>query len=263
MTRKIKADKIVIKIGTNAITSKNGMLDIKVMQNIVSQIAKIKNMKSITIITSGAIGAGMQELGIKIRPKDVVGQQVCAAVGQGILMTNYHSMFSKQKMKIAQILITYNDLSNKENYKHLTNSLERLLELGIIPIINENDPVSISEIGPSFGDNDNLSALISCKIKADLLVILTNVDGLYNKDTKDKNAVLIKEVKNIDNKIEAMGSGSSKLGIGGMNTKIKAAITAAKAGTTVIIANGRRNNILLKILNNEDVGTIFHPKRNN
>ena len=259
--RNFKTKRIVIKIGTNVLTDKNGILDSDIIKKIVSQIAEIKKSKDIVIITSGAIGAGMQELGIKERPKDVVGQQVCAAVGQGILMTNYHSIFSRHKLKIAQILITYNDLANKENYRHLANSLERLLELGIIPIINENDPVSISEIGPSFGDNDKMSALIAEKIKADLLVILTNVDGLFDKEPNDKGAVLIKEVKNIDKKIESMGSGSSKLGIGGMRTKIQAAKDATASGTTAIIANGRKDNILNDIVKGEEVGTIFYTKK--
>ena len=260
MPRNLKSKRVVIKIGTSTLTDKNGLLDLGTMENLVLQIAEIKNSRNIVIITSGAIGAGMQELGIKIRPKDVVGQQVCAAVGQGILMTNYHSMFSKHKVKIAQILVTYNDLTNKENYKHLANSLKRLLEFGIIPIINENDPVSISEIGPSFGDNDNLSALIANKIRADLLVILTNVEGLYSKDPKQKGVMLIKEVMNIGKKIESMAAGSSRLGIGGMATKIQAAKKATESGTTVIVANGRKNRILPRILNNEDIGTIFYPK---
>src|SRR3989338_4184660 len=150
--RNFKSERIVIKIGTNTLTDKNGCLEMKSISSLVSQIAKIKNSRGIVVITSGAIGAGMQELEIMERPKDAVGQQVCAAVGQGILMTNYHAMFSRHGIKIAQILITYNDLANKENYRHLANSLERLFQMGIIPIINENDPVSISEIGPSFGD---------------------------------------------------------------------------------------------------------------
>src|SRR3989344_2218752 len=258
MARNFKSKRIVIKIGTNVLTDKNGLLDSNIIKNLVSQIAEIKNSKDVVIITSGAIGAGMQELGIKERPRDVVGQQVCAAVGQGILMTNYYAIFSRHKIKIAQILITYNDLANKENYRHLANSLERFLDLEIIPIINENDPVSISEIGPSFGDNDKRSALIANKIKADLLVILTNVDGLFDKNPNDKNAVLINEVRNIDKKIESAGGGSSNLGIGGMKTKIQAAKDATKEGATVIIANGRRDNVLLDILNGKIIGTIFY-----
>jgi len=261
MARNLKSKRIVIKIGTNVLTDKNGLLDSTIIKNLAFQITEVKKGRDIVIITSGAIGAGMQELGIRERPKDVVGQQVCAAVGQGILMENYHETFSRHKVKIAQILIAYNDLANKENYKYLGNSLERLLELGIIPIINENDPVSISEIGPSFGDNDKMSALIACKIKADLLVILTNVDGLFDKNPDDKGAALVNEVKNIDKKIESMGSGSSSLGIGGMKTKIQAARTATEAGAAVIIANGRKEDILLKIIKGEDAGTVFYPKK--
>lgn len=259
--RKLKSDRIVIKIGTNTLTGKDGLLDLSIIKNLVSQIARIRKNRDITIITSGAIGAGMQELGLKERPKDVIGKQVCAAVGQSILMTNYYSLFSGHKIKIAQILLTYDDLSNKESSKNFANSMEKLFELGVIPIINENDPISINEIGPSFGDNDNLSAMISEKINADLLVVLTNVDGLFNKNPNDKGAVLISEVRSIDKKIEAMGSGSSGLGIGGMRAKILAAKKATKSGAAVIIANGRNNNVLAEILEGKETGTIFYPKK--
>ena len=258
MTRNIKAKTIVVKIGTNVITDSGGMLNLSLMQNLVSQIAKIKNHKKIVVITSGAIGAGMGELKLNSRPTDVTMRQVCAAVGQNILMANYHSMFSKYKIKIAQILLTYKDFSDHKTYKNLHNSLTKMLNLGVIPIINENDPISIDEIGPSFGDNDTLSALIANKIKADLLIILTNVDGLYTKEPNDKQAVLVKEVRNINNKIEAMAGTSSNLGIGGMKTKINAAKIAASKGTATVIANGRTKDILLEIINNQDIGTIFY-----
>ena len=261
--KSLKSKRIVIKIGTNTLTDKNGLLDFRVIRSLVFQIAKIKNNRNIIIITSGAIGAGMQELKLNEKPRDVIGKQVCAAIGQSILMANYHSLFSKYKIKIAQILLTYRDLSDKETYNNLSNSLKKLFELGVIPIINENDPISINEIGPSFGDNDNLSAMIAAKIKADLLVILTNVDGLYNKNPNYKGAVLVKEVKSINKKIEAMSSGSSGLGIGGMRTKVEAAKKATMSGITVIVANGRKEDALTKIVRNESIGTIFYPKRNN
>lgn len=257
--RKIKSGKVVIKIGTNTLTD-NGLLDLKVMQSLVSQISEIKKKRDIIIITSGAIGAGMKELGLKEKPKDIVMKQVCAGIGQNILMANYHSLFGKHNIRIAQILLTYGDLVNRETYKNLKNSLDRMSELGVIPIINENDPISIKEIGPSFGDNDNLSALISSKIKADLLIMLTNVDGLYNKDPGQKGALLIKEVRSITKEIEAMSGKASNLGLGGMKTKIQAAKIATKFGTTVIIANGRRQNALLGIIKGESIGTIFYPK---
>lgn len=259
--RNLKSKRVVIKIGTNTLTNESGFLDIETMKNLVSQIAAIKNKRDIVIITSGAIGAGMRELGLSEKPKDVVMKQVCAGIGQSILMANYYSLFSSHGIKIAQILLTYDDLASKKTYANLRNTLERLLELGAIPIINENDPISINEIGPSFGDNDNLSAMIASKIKADLLVILTNVEGLFDRNPDDKDAVMVKEVSRIDRKIESMGSGSSKLGIGGMNMKISAAKKAIQAGATVIIASGKAQDTLLRIIKNEDVGTIFHAKK--
>lgn len=259
--RSIKAKRIVVKIGTNVITNRNGALDFGLIKRLAAQIAEIKKKgKEVIIITSGAIGAGMKELLLDSRPAEVTMRQVCAAVGQNILMSKYHLFFSRHKIKVAQILLTYESFSSRKTYLNLRNSLNKLLELGVVPVINENDPISIDEIGPSFGDNDNLSALIAGRIKADLLVILTDVDGLFNKDPSGKNAVLIKEIHNIDKVIESISGKSSQLGTGGIQTKIKAAKTATKAGATVVIANGKKKDILLKILNSEDVGTIFYPK---
>ena len=260
--RNIKAKRIVVKIGTNVMTDVNGTLDLDLIKNLVGQVSKIKNSgKEILIITSGAIGAGMKELQLNSRPKDVTMQQVCAAIGQNILMSSYQSMFKKHGIKVAQILLSYDNFLNKKTYYNLQNSLNKLLDLGVVPIINENDPVSIDEIGPSFGDNDILSALIASKMKADLLVILTNVDGLFNKNPNHKNAILIKEVTNINKNIESIGGKPNGLGLGGMKTKIKAAKIATGAGSTVIIANGKKNNVLKKIINKENVGTIFYPKK--
>ena len=256
--RSIKTKRIVIKIGTNVVSDPKGALDLEIMRKLVEQIAKIKNHREIVVVTSGAIGAGMGELKLKSRPTDVTMRQVCAAIGQNILMANYHSMFSKYNIKIAQILLTYRDFSDAKTYKNLHNSLSKMLNLGVIPIINENDPISIDEIGPSFGDNDALSALIATKIKADLLVILTNVNGLFTKEPGSKGAVLVKEVRNINKKIEAMAGTSSNLGIGGMKTKISAAKIATSKGTSTIVANGRAKDVLLRIINNQDVGTIFY-----
>lgn len=259
--RNIKAKRVVVKIGTNVITNTEGMLNPNLLKNLVAQISSIKNKgKDIVIITSGAIGAGMKELKLKEKPKDVTMQQVCASIGQHILMSNYESLFNKHGVKVAQILLTYYDFLHKKTSNYLRNSVNKLLKLGIIPIINENDPISIDEIGPSFGDNDILSALIASKMNADLLVILTNVDGLYNMDPNHKGAILIKEVKTINKKIESIGGKPDGLGLGGMKTKIKAAKIATKAGTTVVIANGKKYKVLIDILNNKQIGTIFYPK---
>jgi len=259
--RNIKAKRIVVKIGTNVMTGINGALDLDLIKNLVQQISKIKKVgKELLIITSGAIGAGMKELSLKSRPKDVTMQQVCAAIGQNILMSNYQSMFKKHGIKVAQILLSYENFLNKKTCHNLQNSLNKLLDLGVIPIINENDPISIDEIGPSFGDNDIMSALIASKIKADLLVILTNVDGLFDKNPSSKKAILIKGVKNIDRNIESLGGRPNGLGLGGMKTKIKAAKIATGEEVTVVIANGRNDNILIDIVNNKEAGTIFYPK---
>ncbi len=266
MSRNIKANRIVVKIGTSTLTDSTGTLDIKAMSDLVAQIANIKNKKKeIIIITSGAIGAGKKELNLKkrIKQNDVITKQSCAAVGQSILMAAYHSLFRRFKIKIAQILLTYDDFSNIKTYTNLSNSINRLLKLGVIPIINENDPISIDEIGASFGDNDLLSALIANKMHADLLVMLTNVDGLFNKNQNNKNPFLIKEVyDNKKIKIDDLADLRDKnhLGIGGIKTKIDAAKLATNSGITVVIANGRASNVLIKVLNNEDIGTIFYPK---
>lgn len=256
--RNIKAKKIVVKIGTNVITNREGNVDLSIIKNLVGQMAEIKSKgKDVILITSGAIGSGMKELHLRKRPKDVIMQQVCASIGQHILMANYQSLFNKSGIKVAQILLTYRDFSNKKTFNYLRNSLNKLLKLGAVPIINENDPISIDEIGPSFGDNDMLAALITSRIGADLLIMLTDVDGLFNAYPNNKSSTLLTEIKNIDKKIASMAGKPNELGIGGMKTKIEAAKIATKAGATVVIANGREKSILTKILNNEDVGTRF------
>jgi len=260
--RNIKAKRIVVKIGTNVITNKDGILDEGVMAKLVQQIAMVKNMgKDVAVITSGAIGAGMKELHINSKPRGVTMQQVCAAIGQNILMSKYCSLFGKHNTKVAQILLSYDTFSNRKTCINLRNSINKLLELKVVPIINENDPISIDEIGPSFGDNDMLSAFVASKIEADLLVMLTNVDGLFDKNPNEKNANLIKEVLNIDKNIERISGKASYLGIGGMRTKVKAAKIATQSGSYAVIANGRLDNVLIRIINNEDIGTIFYPKQ--
>lgn len=262
MKRNINSKKNVIKIGTNVITNEEGALNLNLMRKLIAQIAKIRDKgKDILIITSGAIGAGMQELHLKARPRDVIARQVCAAIGQSILMTSYQSLFNKHNIKVAQILLTYNDFSNRKTYLNLRNSLNNLLKLGVVPIINENDPISINEIGPSFGDNDMLSSMVASEIEADLLIILTNVEGLFDRNPKDRKAKLLREVFEIDKNIEKISGKASHLGLGGMQTKVKAAKMAMQSGAYVIIANGKANNVLLNIIDNKEVGTIFYPKQ--
>ncbi len=255
-------DRIVIKIGTNVLADNSGALNYGIMGRLVDDIAKLKKQnKDILLVTSGAIGSGMAELNIEKRPEDVKMQQACAAVGQSILISKYREFFNKHGIKVAQILLTYKDFSDEKSYLNMINTINTLIKLNTIPIINENDPISINELGPSFGDNDKLSALVASKIKSDILIMLTIVDGLYDKDPKHKDATLVKEVINFDEKIKNLRGSSSTLGVGGISTKIAAAKLATSAGIKTIIANGRRKNIISDITQGKKIGTIFYPQK--
>lgn len=258
--RIINAKRVVIKVGTNVLTLK-GNISEDCIKNLVSQIVKLKKSGiEVLLVTSGAIGFGMSELKLKKRPRDIRMLQACAAIGQSILMSKYTKFFGNYNQKVAQILLTYEAFSTRKTYLNLRNSIATLLKLGVIPIINENDPISIDEIGPSFGDNDKLSALVASKVEADLLLILTTVDGLYDKDPKrHKEARLIKEVDKITNEIIEFAGKSFFLGLGGMKSKVLAAKLATEAGTTVIIANGKIKDVITRVLKGEELGTIFLP----
>ena len=252
--------RIVVKIGTNVLADKKGAISYNIMKNLVKDIIKIKKKHiEILIVTSGAIGAGMSELGIEKRPSDVRMQQTCAAVGQSILISKYREFFNKYGIKVAQILLAYKDFTDKKTEINMGNSINTLLNLGVIPIINENDPVSINELGPSFGDNDNLSAMVACNSKADALIILTNVDGLYDKDPSSKDAKIIHEVRDF-RFIGNIAGASEGLGIGGIKTKIAAAKLAASNGIKTIIANGTKTGVLNDIIGGKKIGTVFHQK---
>jgi len=253
--------RIVIKIGTNLLTEKLCGLRTDFIKDIAKQISELKkNGNEIIIVTSGAIGAGCLELGIK-KSREIEVRQALAAVGQSAVMRAYHDAFSKYKIKVAQILLTYEDFSNRKRYLNLRKSINKLLEMGVIPVINENDPISVDEIGATFGDNDKLSALVASKVNADLLVMLSDIDGLYDKNPKsNKDAKLIRKVTNITKEIEkAAGKSGSSFAIGGMITKIKAAKIAMDSGCNMIICNGKKNGILKKVINNK-AGTLFIAK---
>lgn len=247
---------IIIKIGTNVITDSSGALDLRVMGNIARQVADAKNSdRKIAIVTSGAIGAGMGELKLKSRPDNIAMRQVCAAVGQGILMARYHGIFSRYGMRVAQVLISYDTFANRITLNNMNNNIKKLLELGIIPILNENDVIATEEIGKSFGDNDIMSAKLAATIKADLLIILTDVDGLYDRNPREKGAVLIREASGIDTKCAT--AAKSALGMGGMKSKLVAAKMATDAGVKVVIANGRKKDAVTRLLKGEREGTLF------
>jgi len=259
--------RIVVKAGTNVLTSSNGQLDEQAMAQIASDISALHSQgKQLVLVTSGAIGCGMSLLGLKTRPREVAMQQACAAVGQGALMHAYQQHFSKHGIKIAQVLLTSDDFTEKARYLNLMNALDALLKAGAVPIINENDVVSTCELAHEqkagkpvvFSDNDWLSALVASKMHADLLVLLTDVDGLYDAHPKKGGARLIRTVERITPEMEEAAGKGSALGRGGMRGKLGAAQLATKAGVWVAIANGKKKGILASVLLQEE-GTLFQP----
>ncbi|AQW81582.1 glutamate 5-kinase [Campylobacter pinnipediorum] len=252
------AKKIVIKIGTSTLTNENGSLNESLIKNIVADICKLcDDNKQIIIVTSGAVGAGMGILNISQKPKNINQKQALAAVGQVALMHLYERIFWAYSKNIAQILLTRGDFEDRKRYLNARNVCAALLEKNIIPIINENDTVVADEL--KVGDNDTLSALVTGLIDADLLIILSDIDGLYDKNPNlYKDAKIINLVKNIDENIEKMaGDEGSKFGTGGMKTKIKSAKMTSQIGTNLIIANGKKDNVLLNVLKDSNEGTLF------
>jgi len=237
------------------------------MQKLASQIAAAtKQGDKVVLVTSGAVAAGIAELGIPPKPNDVVFQQAAAATGQGVLMAKYRELFKEHGLKVAQILLTAEDLSNRASYVHTCNVLRMLLKTGVIPIINENDVTSVDELRlkegykVNFSDNDILSVLVASAIGADQIIILSDVDGLFTADPKEQSAQLIKTVEAITPELKGSLNGKSKLGRGGIQSKIKAAEIATSCGIPVVIANSRRENVLLDVLAGKDVGTFFKPQ---
>jgi glutamate 5-kinase len=254
---------IVVKVGTNALTCE-GKLDTDKIGKLVDQIAvATKSGDKIIFVTSGAVAAGIAELGIPVKPNDVVFQQAAAAAGQPVLMAKYRELFKRHGLKVAQILLTAEDLSNRASYVHTTNVLSMLLKSDVVPIINENDVTSVAELRRregykiNFSDNDHLSVLVAGAIGADLTIILSDVNGLYTADPSEPGAELIKTVEQITPELKNSLSGKSKLGRGGIQSKIKAAEIATSCGIPVVIANSDTKNVIVDILAGKDVGTYF------
>ncbi|MDI6783309.1 MAG: glutamate 5-kinase [bacterium] len=255
-------NRIVIKIGTNLLDSADNVFNRDLVDHLADQIEQLHRQgKQILIVTSGAIGAGMRKLGWKERPKLIPDRQALAAVGQSQLMHLYEEIFGKRKLRVAQVLLTESDMNDRKRYLNARTTLLRLLALGVIPIINENDTVAIEEL--KIGDNDTLSARVASKVEADLLVILTDVDGLFDRDPrKSKQAKIIHTVEKITAEVIASAEGAGSIvGTGGMVTKLAAAKIATTSGTTMYIVNGNRPNILLKTVRNENIGTKFLPQK--
>jgi glutamate 5-kinase len=255
--------KIVLKIGTNTLTKPGTIeIDLDFIRNIAKEIADLRAKDiQVVVVTSGAIGMGAGRLGIREKVTDPKRRQACAAIGQPLLMQAYNNAFLKFNLIVAQVLLTSDVLGKKITYINLRNAIDELLTLKTIPILNENDSVSTEEIGSAFGDNDKLSALVASKIDADLLVMLTDIDAFYDKDpNKFKDATPIRCVEMLtDEIISYAGQSGSKFATGGMRTKIAAVKIAFDADCRIVIAKGREKNVLNRILNGDEIGTIFLP----
>jgi glutamate 5-kinase len=245
--------RIVIKIGTSTLAHKSGELNIRRTEELCRIISDIKNSgEEVIIVSSGAIGMGAAKLSLQGKPQDIATKQAAASVGQCELMYRYDKLFVEYHHNVAQILLTGDDFNNEERHRNFTNTISRLLELKALPIINENDTVATEEI--KVGDNDTLSALVSVSISADLLILLSDIDGLFTADPHiDPNAKLIKQIDEIGPEILALaGDTSSGLGTGGMKTKLSAAEICLNGGCDMVIANGANPKILYDIINDND-----------
>lgn len=254
------AHTIVVKVGTNVLTGPDGTLDAKRIQSLADQVQRIRQTgRKVALVSSGAIGAGVGRLNLGRRPVDLRHLQACAAVGQSFLMRAYEEVLARHGAPTAQVLLTASDFDNRTRYLNARNTLLTLFEWGAVPIINENDTISVAEI--KFGDNDHLAAMVANLLQAPLLVLLTNVDGLYATDPKtDPNAQLLQTVPLIDPAVlEMAGASKSVLGSGGMRSKLRAARLCTAAGESVLMANGTRSGVLDAILAGEPVGTLFLP----
>lgn len=250
--------KIVVKVGSSTLTHSTGGLNIRAVETLCKVLSDLKNAgNELIFVSSGAIAMGIGKLSLKGRPEDIPTKQAAAAVGQCELMYVYDKLFSEYNHTVAQILITGDDISHKDRYRNFSNTINRLLELGALPIINENDTVATDEV--SVGDNDTLAAVVAANINAELLVLLSDIDGLYTADPhKDKNAHLIEQVDMITDEIlELGGEKGSALGTGGMRTKLHAAQICMEKNCDMIIANGSKPELLYDILDGKSVGTRF------
>jgi glutamate 5-kinase len=262
--------RIVVKLGTNVIMRPDGRVALGLLCGLVEQIAALRAQGiEVLVVSSGAVGLGMERLGLIERPTVVAQVQACAAIGQSRLMALYDDAFDRLSCPIAQVLLTEDDFRDPARHANLRATLDALLTLGVIPIVNENDTVSTQELDrPAahaplrhriFGDNDKLSALLLKHIGGDLLVLLSDVDGLYDRNPNDPAAVLLDRISVIDDRILALAEGGNGRGRGGMISKLESARIALDAGKQVVIANGRTPQVLERLLAGEHLGTRFAP----
>lgn len=260
MSALVNAKRVVVKVGTSTLTHRTGLLNIRRVEQLVKILADLKNAgKDIILVSSGAVGVGVGELGLREKPKDIPTKQACAAIGQCELMYIYDKLFSEYNHKVAQVLLTRDNVERDHRKKNVQNTFNRLLELNVIPIVNENDTVAVEELELEFGDNDTLAAIVAKLVGADLLIILSDIDGLYDKNPKEyPDAKLIDKVTEVNEEIRALAGGKgSELGTGGMITKLNAAEIALNAGFSMLLANGQSAELLYDLLDGKHVGTIF------
>lgn len=255
----METKRIVVKVGTSTLTHKTGRLNIRRVEQLVKTLADLQNAgNEIMLVSSGAIGLGMSKLGMSKRPTDTPTKQACAAVGQCELMYMYDKLFSDYSLTVSQILLTKYVLI-EDRRQNVENAVERLLQLGTIPVVNENDTVAIDELELEMGENDSLAAIMAKIAKADMLIILSDIDGLYDKNPKEnEDAHLIPVVEGVTDEIKkSAGGAGSSLGTGGMITKLKAAEIVNEAGIDMVIMNGDKPEKLYDLLEGESIGTYF------
>lgn len=261
MSRDIsKVKRVVVKIGSSVIADYQYRPQTEILSSLVNQIGKLHERGiEVVLVSSGAIVLGMGVLNLRERPKDLAGLQALAAIGQTVLMSTYRELFQQAKVTCAQVLLTWDDFDARERYLNARHTLEAILKQSVIPVINENDTISTDEI--KFGDNDKLSALVACLIHADLLVLLSDVEGLY--DPADEKRTVFGEIKDITKDIEGIASGTTKTHVskGGMTAKLEAIKMATHANIPCVIAGGDTDNVLVRILDGERLGTFFFEKQ--
>lgn len=252
--------RIVVKVGTSTLTHRTGRLNIRRVEQLVKTLADLQNAgHEVILVSSGAIGLGMGKLGLMDRPKDTPGKQACAAVGQCELMYLYDNLFSEYSITVAQLLLTKYILL-EDRRKNVENALERLISQGVIPVVNENDTVAIDELELEMGENDSLAAVVATIANADLLIIMSDIDGLYDSDPRQNpDAKMIPVVREIREDIHAVAGGAgTKFGTGGMATKIHAVEIAYESDIDVVLMNGQHPKKLYELFEDKPVGTLFH-----
>ncbi len=258
--RNLVAKRLVVKVGTYTLSDADGCLDREQMRNLVDQLASLRNAgKEVILVSSGAIAAGVELLGLPERPQDIPSLQAASSVGQGLLLRLYADYFSAHDMLVGQVLFTQYDFAHRQQYLNARNTFRRLLEQGVIPMVNENDTVAVEEI--RFGDNDRLAALVAVLTEADLMIMLSDIKGLYTADPKkDRKARIIREVEKITPQMtSSAGKAMQEHSSGGMAAKLEAARIATSSGIGVVLASGRDPGVLAEVAGGKSLGTYFHP----